>query len=1562
MFYISQSSDIWFGLSFNDAIEISAFTTDDQTAVSWGTIDQNKNVQSTTLTYLNSLNQPISYSYNQLISPFTIYKNADILLQLPNDLSSIGITSGSYEISYNFVREMAGSPTSPLTIKEISNSRTEIKLIPSGQPDIEYNAFCVGKFPISDVAPVLISIAKDIPYDTIYKEMSSLSKYQDGISFLKFAFFLTDDGSVINLLKNMYQDFVSYSSTSTSATTKGALTRIQGITTYYTNFILQNYGTIANFDDIQQQFINFVNVRLDQQFIQLLGSEDQGYLDARQFCYDFFVVYFYENATNPLQSSYENKYFGYFKNVLNFGNNQYYPILANNYLDERETIDDPITLIIKLSSALPSDINEKDSCWVSNFGMAPYVFTSIIQTTPQYQTYTIAPPNFGPPQKLINKSNSNVLYSSNDLTGSYTTNNDVRINQTIAELNTDYSNFNNFVVFSSAAVRLSIFKNKMIQWTSLSASISALNTTYQNSLTSSTPYQYYFTENAVLTQKITTLVNSFDAYESYLFSNGNYQFNITNGSFYSASYVSSQDFTASLYDSNNRDSLASNVPDYVKNTSQDYSDYLTFLNMMGHHFDDIYVYISAMPIERQVRNQLSSSIPNNTLKEMLYSFGWDVDDIIGDLDMTDVYLNSMNSASYNVLSGQQRLQTIWNRLLVTLPGIYKTKGTTECVNYLMACYGLPTSLITIREYGGTDFSEDNKPTYQLDEKTYMLKFSGIGDYVEGPIPYSTNTVEFKFSIDDDPFRTIYPDFKFFPLFTSIPHPYTSTTNFNWMVGFYRVPGTSTGKVVFQMGSGSSGTFITSSTLPIFNGDIFSVMVRRNEQFELFESPSGSLDINNVIPLEYDLYVQRNEEGNRIFYSTSSVNLYENDNDVFSQFGRFRLTNGNFKGTLDKLSIWDVTITDGDFEEHVNDLNSYGYSGSLPYQDLWVRLNWDYPQNMYSIYSSSVWITNASPYFAIPNYYTDETLTTINPATYSASLGIITQSWLAYYPTGSVEIRAYNFPEAIDSAFSASFISCSWFSQSVYPYHFEELTYEQNIDASKYGPTKYKNVKIGTIDYEIDTRFDPIDRSTFDPSVTVSGQSNQLGFFIDPQDSKNKDIIRYVGKTGIMDLIGDPSNLYSDRYYDLRNKNAEYNSTGDKRTLFEELLTMYKFYFDKSIFQAILNVLPARANAYTGVIIEPTLLERPKYQNRPISSSASPSYKNPAIVEDIYKFSETLLWANFNTNFSQVNTGVNSASLQQTMTQSLPPSYTQIIDLNVNEPTRMWPRNFGNGYITDFMDNIQHSFYPDLENTLRLWETSSTGPLPASCSVPIKGTVSHEDQNGRLIIGPDHGVYDTTKYFSGFNQGNHPIVYYMVKVWDKYKYYAKTGEYVHDDNPLDNAYESCSVYLYKYAIFDEYFMRTQIYFTDLGYLSMYNPNDVSYHYNATIPAYLHRANTFIGTPDQKVSNINAYDVTFYTNIGSLGMISGSMYFELVSGYPRNHYTHKMQQFSKKKYGTSSGTLFIKGQQTINSTINENGIDDGTNPVQSFDTSNVKVVNSTSVIQSVPSSAAGQVTPS
>jgi hypothetical protein len=1564
LFYTSQSNDIWFGLSSNDVIEISAYTTDDQTQEAWGILDQDKNFQTITLTYLDSLNTPTTYSYNQLVNPYTFYKNSKILVQPSSDLATIGINDGNYTIGYNFVRDMAGSLSSSLTIKDISNSRTEIKLIPSQNADVQYNSFCIKKFPIKDVAPVLLSISKNFSYDKIYKQMSLLSKYQQGISYLKFAFFLTDDGSVVLFLRNLYEDFIKYSSplTSTINTSASTLTRIQGIKTYYNNFLLQNYEQIADFNDIRNLYISFVNTRLDEAFNQFLKSQDQNYSDMRKFCYDYFITYFYDISVSPLQQSYETKYFGQFKNVLNFGNNKYFSILDNAYLDERTSVDEPLTLLIKLSGALPYDISVKDTCWVSNFGMAPYVFTSILQNPVKYQTIKISPPNFGSPQNLINNENTNKLYSSDDLAETPDVKDNINVNKKIAELNTDYSDYSNFIVFSSAQNRLNIFKNKMIQWTILSSSLSELDRRYSASLSTNVPYPYYLKEYNNITTQTSQIINSFDGFDSYLFNGGKYQYVVTSSSFYSASYISDEDLKASQYDQNNRDSLYANVPDYIKNDSNN-SDYLTFLNMAGHHFDNIYTYIAAMPIDRQIKNELTSSIPTNTLKEILYSFGWNVDDIIGSLDIDEVYLNSMDSASYNALSGEQRLQTIWNRILVNLPGLYKTKGTLECVNYLMACYGLPSSMITIREYGGTDYAENTSPTYALDEKTYMLNFSGIGDYVEGPVPYSTKTVEFKFSINTDT-ADEYANLTYVPLITSIPYPFTSSANFNWTVGFYKVPGNATGKIIFQMGSGSSGASLTSSILPIFNGDIFSVMLRRNNPYDLFESTNNI----NEIPLEYDLTVQRNEHGNRIFYSTSSMILYDDDNSIFSKWGRFRLTNGNLKGTLDKVSIWDVPIDAVDFEEHVNDLNSYGYSGSLADENLWVRLNWDYPQNMYSS-SGKVWIDNQSAYYNIPDYYTNGTLTTVNPTLYSASVDIINDKWSSYYPTGSVGIVAYNFPVAIGSAFSASFIgvpTCAWVSQSVYPYHFDELTYEQNIDASKYGPNKYKNLKITRLNYTLDSRLDVYNRSTSEPDSSVSGESNQLGFFIDPQDSKNKDILRYVGKTGIMEFIGNPDNLYQDRYYDLRNKNYQYNLNGNKRTYFNELLTVYKFYFDKSIFSAIKNIIPARANAYMGVVVEPTLLERPKYQNRPLTSSAQISYKmtQNATISNIYDFNTTALWANFNTDFSLINSS--NATLQTSMSNSMPPNYQTIFDLKyTGNPVREWECNFNNGYYNDMIDDVQLGFYPNFETLPRLWETSSSGPLPTGYTIPINGSVTNQPgDNGRFLIGTDTGVYNTNKFFSGSNHGNHPIIYYMLKVWDKYYYYHKTGNYAHTTNPLDNTYASASVYLYKYIVVDEYYMRNLVYFTDQIYLPVYDSSSLSYNYDFVNNSYLHAANTFLNTPDQKVNNIFATTSSLTSVLKTdfnLNLNPVAQYFELVTGYPRNHYIHKSKQFSKTKFNTSTQGIFIKGRNSVTTTVNEDGINDGSYPIESYDTSNVNIINTTNVIQNIPSSIAGTVTP-
>ena len=1576
LFYVSQSGDVWYGFSTKDVIEVSTYDIDDNTMLNWSVLGQQKTFNTVTLTYLDALNVPHEYSYRELVRDFIQYKNNQILINPIDDLTVMGVTSGSFKVSYNFNREMAGSPLNPLSIKEVSPSRKEIKLVPQGHSDASYVSFCLKKFPIRDVAPVLLSTTQKCPYDTVYRVM--YPSYQADIEFLKFMFFLADDGSVLTFLRNLYEDYIRYTALSETQISEGfeptRLFRTQGIRTYYSNYLLQNYESISDFESLEQKFEEFVNLRITQQFGQYNSQQGADYKGARKFVHDFFFVYYYQTAIRPLQRNHQEKYFGYFKNALNFGDNKYFQILDHTYIDERNVPSDPLTLVVKLSTELPSDLGQKELCWVSNFSMIPFVMTAILRNPVKYKTVKISAANFGAPSQFVSKENVNKLYSSDDLANNDATDNSIYINKTIAKLNTDYSNFSNFVVFSSAAARLNIFKGKMKTWTTLSSSLSSLNDRYATAISSSTVYPYYTEENNEINTQINDLVQSFDGYESYLFDGGKYAYDLTTNLFLSSSYVSNQDWSASYYDKENRDYLVANTPEYILNDSNN-EEYLTFLSMMGHHFDDIYTYISALPIERQVQNELSSSIPTNTLKEMLYSFGWNVEDIIGNLDLNEVYLNSLNNSSYNVMSGEERLQTIWNRILVTLPGIYKTKGTEECVRYLMACYGLPSSLINIREYGGTDYSDAPQPTYRLDEKFYMMIFSGVNDYIEGPIPSSTQTVEFKFSVDSG---SSYADYQSNTLFSMIPYPYTTPASGAWSIGIQKVPGRYLGKVSFQMGSGSTGAILSSESLPIFNGDIFSVMLRRND-------PNPNFEVTNSVdlyPTAYDLIVQRNENGRQIFYSSSSIIFQSTDNEVFSQYGSFRFSDGTFKGTLDKLAIWDVAIDDSDFDEHVNDLDSYGYSGSFSYKNLWVRLSLDYPESLYYNLSgsSSVWVDNEATYYAIPNYYTNSLnlSSSIIPTVWSASQEIISGRWVPQHPTGSVETIARNFPSFVGQSWSSSYdyTRCQTISESVYPYHYRELTYQQDIDASKYGPNRYKNKKIRTLDYTIEARFDDRDRST-SQNDTVSGESNQLGFFIDPQDAKNKDIIRYVGRDGIMQFIGDPSDLYSDRYPELINKNVEYHSSGNKKTYFNEMLTVFKFYFDKSIFQVIKNILPARANVYTGVVIEPTILERPKYQNRVITSSTETTYQNPIVINNIYNFTETVLWANFNTDWGSM-----TSQSQMVMSGTLPPSYTQVIDLSyLGEPNRVKCSNFSLGYVTNCMDYLQNSMYGDYEGMSRGWEPQ------ANCRNWIYGSTSREKNDDMPSISDHHspiGVDET-----GNSGSTHQILYYLMKVWEKHDYFAKTGEYVRSSNPEDNAYASASTYFYKYIVVDERFMNENVHFynnvttskvitsadlpTGAPSIAAFDP---VLGYSSTVTSiggvdyYQHKANTFKGTPDQSFSHVLATSSASPPWPASnpyfwLTLKPTTQYFELARGYPRNHYTHKPGQFSKNKFARYINSIYniiyVKGRQAIDTTVNIFGIDDGTFPVEIFNVSNVNIKNSTNVIQYIPSNKAGTVIP-
>jgi hypothetical protein len=602
---------------------------------------------------------------------------------------------------------------------------------------------------------------------------------------------------------------------------------------------------------------------------------------------------------------------------------------------------------------------------------------------------------------------------------------------------------------------------------------------------------------------------------------------------------------------------------------------------------------------------------------MLEAFGWQIDDSLEQATLLTNYLTSEQLAGLNSMSAEERLKSVRNRILLNLPQIFKTKGTEESVRLLMACYGIPSSLLSVREYGGVNHTDDTA-AYTTYERSYMYQWdtSSIHDHFRAQIPSGPKTYLFKFCIDSsEPYTynkeqallggVLSPD-----LTASLSKPASSG---EWAVGFVRIPKKDSGKFFFRIGSSGNENFkIYTQEFPMFNGEVYSVMLRRNDPDPLFE-----FDPNiDVVPTRYDLYVQRNEFGMQILKATGSQICYESSSNYQFNGVSMSLMMGNwfadyngqgFTGAADKLQVWFDPLLDSNFEDYVNSINAYSFSGSRPaHQSLLLRMHTDYPFTMHQIApgvnitpskvgltgSYNVWVgswQNANPFYAISSS-TKQTKYLTNIVSANTDYMVNWGAW-----SGSAEI-VYNTS------------SCLYESQSAYPFQFKVIDYPSTWGVSNYGPNKFRNEKIRHISQSIEARFDNKERSTYVSQRNVAPDSNQIGFFADPQDFRNKDIIRYFGNYDFMDAIGDPTNQFSSSYTALHNFRQQYaasnNEYSGSRTLFNELITLYKLYFNRSIFEAIKNLVPARTNALVGILIEPTVLERPKYMAKPLFSESN----------------------------------------------------------------------------------------------------------------------------------------------------------------------------------------------------------------------------------------------------------------------------------------------------------------------------------------------------------------------
>jgi len=196
--------------------------------------------------------------------------------------------------------------------------------------------------------------------------------------------------------------------------------------------------------------------------------------------------------------------------------------------------------------------------------------------------------------------------------------------------------------------------------------------------------------------------------------------------------------------------------------------------------------------------------------------------------------------------------------------------------------------------------------------------------------------------------------------------------------------------------------------------------------------------------------------------------------------------------------------------------------------------------------------------------------------------------------------------------------------------------------------------------------------------------------------------------------------------------------------------------------------------------------------------------------------------------------------------------------------------------------------------------------------------------------------------------------YLLKRWKKYTIYSKSGSYNRTDNPLENLYSTSSIYLYDYVVVSEEWYNSVI--CTASIVSAVPTITGSYAIGQT---WVHNVNTFRNSPNLKTNN---YIITgsyvpgptpyHYTDIVNTDQ---GEYFEIVGSYPRNHFTHKRSLFSLYKlttYGKTAGAVtsgsYRRCQQTTSTTIGEDGLEDGSSPVNTAQVGNLNLIQTDNVI--------------
>jgi hypothetical protein len=458
--------------------------------------------------------------------------------------------------------------------------------------------------------------------------------------------------------------------------------------------------------------------------------------------------------------------------LLNFGNNT--QVTAVNVALNK--VDSGYEILFKLYEPLLDNIQEKSTLWVVDEKINPYVFNvnldKLILPSPGIQ---LRGPNFS--IELPNKNNIDTSYQNystligglQNVSSSYQQLLSLITSQSI-DINTDYTNFSNFTFFSSAKQRLLNFYNKVKEIED-----------YNNLISTYTPqtssYPNLVNDINVATASIDNTIANFDGFEYYLYfesgstltSSLEYGINpypktgtqkpfilLSTSSVTTKTWLNASTSSAEYYDDYNQNNLVYGVPAFIKDDDNN-APYLNFLNMVGHYFDNIWIYLDAITDINLANNNLEKGVSKDLVYTVLQSLGTKLYNKYGDSD-NDLFLVGQDSGSIefdnnftptgsylNNIPRKDLLAETYKRIYHNLPLLLKTKGTTYGLQTLISTFGIPNqnyyniysgsitssfytptssnlitaSILNVKEYGG-NLKNNTLNEYSINQKVRIV--------------------------------------------------------------------------------------------------------------------------------------------------------------------------------------------------------------------------------------------------------------------------------------------------------------------------------------------------------------------------------------------------------------------------------------------------------------------------------------------------------------------------------------------------------------------------------------------------------------------------------------------------------------------------------------------------------------------------------------------------------------------------------------------------------------------------------------------------------------------------